>query len=119
MKTKIILLFVCLAAFGSIGFAQSKKPAATAPDAVVKNLYAAAQNAKTNPFDQAERDSVDKYFLKDLADLIWETSTKTDTGWNVDALYNSSEQLRDATDPQITNLVVGKPIEDGDADNVF
>jgi len=112
MKTKMVLLAVCLMAFGSITFAQKKKTITATPDAVVKNLYAAQKNEKTNPFVQIKsRALVDKYFTKDLADLVWKTNT-SDTAWNVDPLYNSQ-------DPQITNFVVGKPKEDGGADNVF
>jgi hypothetical protein len=100
---------VCLLAFGSIGLAQTNK---TAPAQVVKNLYAAHKNAKTSPFAQNKsRALVDKYFTKEFADLIWKTN-KSETGWNVDPLYNSQ-------DPQITNFVVGAPKENGGADNVY
>ena len=114
MQIKIITLFVCLLTFVSIGFAQkkAKTTAATTADAVVKNLYAAQKSEKTNPFVQIKsRALVDKYFTKDFADLIWKTNS-SETAWNVDPLYNSQ-------DPQITNFVVGKPIEDGDAGNVY
>lgn len=114
MKIKIVTLAVCLLAFSSIGLAQKKKTTvAVAADQVVKNLYAAQKNEKTNPFVQTKsRALVDKYFTKDLADLIWKTNT-SDTGWNVDPLYNSQ-------DPQITNFVVGKPrAEDENPDNVY
>ncbi len=119
MKIKFVLLAVCLLAFGSINFAQTKSktisikttPAGT-PEQVVKNLYAAQKNEKTNPFAQIKsRVLVDKYFTKDFADLIWKTNA-SETGWNVDPLYNSQ-------DPQITDFVVGKPKEDGSPDNVF
>ncbi len=68
MKIKIVLLAVCLLAFGSINFAQSKKKttpvkttAAIAPEQVVKNLYAA--NAASSPvFQKKSRALVDKYF---------------------------------------------------------
>ena len=111
MKTKIILLFVCLAAFGSISSAQ-KKTAAITPEAVVKNLYAAQKAEKTNPFTQIKsRTLVDKYFTKDFADLIWKTNS-SETGWNVDPLYN-------AQDIEITDFVVGKSRQDGGLDNVY
>lgn len=72
MKIKIVLLAVCLLMFGSIGFAQKKKPAAAAaPDAVVRNLYA-AHDADKGPFFQSKnRALVDRFFAKELADLIW------------------------------------------------
>ncbi len=111
MKTKIILLLVCLAAFGSISFAQ-KKTAAVLPETIVKNLYAAQKVEKTNPFAQSKsRALVDKYFTKDFADLIWKTNS-SETGWNVDPLYN-------AQDTEITNFAVGKSRQDGGLDNVY
>jgi hypothetical protein len=111
MKIKIIILFVCLAAFGSISSAQ-KKTAPLAPDAVVKNLYAAQKDEKTNPFVQTKsRTLVDKYFTKDFADLIWKTNS-TELGWNVDPLYN-------AQDTEITNFAVGKPAQADSPDNVY
>lgn len=117
MKIKLLLLVVCLLAFGSINFAQKKKTTITiAADQVVKNLYAAAKNEKTNPFFQSKnRALVDKYFAKDFADMIWKDAVdaKGEIGTiDFDPLYGSQ-------DPKITNLVVGKPKEDGSADNVF
>ena len=112
MKTKIILLLVCLAAFGSISSAQKTKTSAVSADAIVKNLYAAQKAEKTNPFAQIKsRTLVDKYFTKDFADLIWKTNS-SELGWNVDPLYN-------AQDVEITNFAVGKPTEDGSPDNVY
>lgn len=114
MKIKIVLLAVCLLAFGSIGLAQKKKTTVTvSADQVVKNLYTAQKNEKTDPFAQTKsRALVDKYFTKDFADLIWKTNN-SETGWNVDPLYNSQ-------DPQITAFVVGKPrAEEENPNNVY
>ena len=115
MKTKIVLLAVCLLAFGSINFAQTKKPAnsmAVTPDQIVKNLYAGRKSEATNPFAQTKtRALIDKYFSKDFADLIWKTA-RTSPGFNVDPLYNSQDE-------EITNFVVGKPRQEAGPDNVF
>ncbi len=116
MKIKIVLLSVCLLAFGSIGFAQTKnkkiKTTVITPGQVVKDLYAAQKNEKTNPFAQIKsRALVDKYFAKDFADLVWKTNS-SELGWNVDPLFNSQ-------DPQITEFAVGAPKEDGGPDNVY
>ncbi len=73
MKIKIALFAVCLLTFGSINFAQTKKRATTiiAPDAVVKNLYT-AHDADKGPFFQTKnRALVDRFFAKELANLIW------------------------------------------------
>jgi hypothetical protein len=107
MKIKIILLFVCLLALVSIGFAQSKTKTAAAPDAVVKNLYAAQKKDSTNPFSQTKKRAlVDKYFTKEFGDIIWKTAASTE-GYNFDPLYY-------AQDTQITNFVVGR----ADANNI-
>lgn len=72
-----------------------------APDAIVKNLYA-AQKMGANPFLQTKnRSLVDKYFTKALGDLIWRTSGQPE-GWNFDPLYN-------AQDTKITGFKIGKP----------
>lgn len=122
MKINYLLLTALLLTVTSIGFAQAKKPtAAIAPEQVVKNLYAAQKTEKTNPFAQIKsRTLVDKYFTKELADLVWKTNTAPDNGWrNIDVLYDSHEQLRDSQDPQITKLVVGKPVQESSSDDVF
>ncbi len=110
MNKKILALSLCLLALTSISFAQGKRSASKSPalsaEQIVKNLYAAHKNEKTSPFTQIKsRASVDKFFTKDFADLVWKTNS-SETGWNVDPLYNSQ-------DPQITSLVVGKAKEDG------
>ncbi len=109
MKIKIVLLGVCLLAFGSAAFAQRKKPAAAvAPEQIVKNLYAAKGAA--NPFFQKKsRALVDKYFTRELADVIWKDATAPGEG--VGAL--DFDPLFYAQDVRITNLVVGKADANG------
>lgn len=106
MKIKnLILTFLILAAASSIGLAQKKKKTQeTAPDQVVKDLYAAQKKDATNPFIQTKnRAPVDKYFVGELGDLIWKTAA-SDTGYNVDPLYN-------AQDTDISDFVVEKADE--------
>lgn len=109
MKIKIVLLAVCLLAFGSISFAQTKKSAAMlAPEQTVKNLYAVKGAA--NPFFQKKsRALVDKYFTRELADVIWKDATASGEG--VGAL--DFDPLYYAQDVRITNLVVGKADANG------
>ena len=110
MKIKIVLLAVCLLAFGSINFAQSKKkPAAIAPEQVVKNLYAATV-AKNPFFQKKSRALVDRYFTGELADAIWKDATSAGDGMG--AL--DFNPFFYAQDDQITNFV----IEKADANNV-
>ncbi len=75
---------------------------ATAPNVIIKNLYA-AQKAGSGPFFQTkDRALVDKYFRKDLADLIWKdaVAAKGEVGAiDFDPLYGSQ-------DPQISNFII-------------
>src|SRR5712691_10615278 len=68
MKIKYLFLVVFFVASVSIAFAQ---PKVTDPKVTVTNLYK-DQKAGTGPFFQTKnRSAVDKYFVKDIADLIW------------------------------------------------
>src|ERR1044071_7855960 len=108
MKLKIVIITALLLAFSTVGIARSETQTTT-PDAVVKNLYA-AQKAGTGPFFQTKnRALVDRYFSKDLADMIWKdaVTAKGEAGAiDFDPLYNSQ-------DPQITDFVIEKPREAG------
>jgi hypothetical protein len=101
MKLKIVLLAAILLAFGSTGAAQRRtKP--VDPHVIVKNLYA-AQKAGSGPFFQTKnRALVDKYFRRDLADLIWKDAVAANGevgAIGFDPLYGSQ-------DPQITEFVI-------------
>ncbi|HEX8775255.1 MAG TPA: hypothetical protein VF735_16915 [Pyrinomonadaceae bacterium] len=102
MRIKFVLLTILLLAFSSVGFAR----AASTPDAIVKDLYA-AQKASSGPFFQTKsRALVDKYFTKDFADLIWKDAVdaKGEVGAiGFDPLYN-------AQDTEITAFKIGKPM---------
>ncbi len=78
-----------------------------APDIIVKNLYA-ADKADKSPFFQAEnRALVDKYFTKDLADLIWKDAVDSKAGGGVGML--DFAPLYNAQDVRITAFKIGKP----------
>lgn len=104
MKIKCLLLAALIFAFGSLVFAQ-KSANTTAPDAVIRNLYAAH---KANPkafFQTKSRATLDKYFTKSLADLIWKElkGSKGEVGnLDFDPFYN-------AQDTKITAFKIGKP----------
>ncbi len=120
MKIKYVFLTALLLTVSSIGFAQAKKTTAkttaAAPQQVVKDLYAAQKSEKANPFFQTKsRALIDKYFVKDLADMIWNDTiaAKGEVGAiDFDPLYGSQ-------DLQITNLVVGTPKNESGPDDVF
>ena len=81
---------------------QTVSNTASTPDVVVKNLYE-AQKADQGPFFQTKnRALVDKYFTKELADLIWKDAVNSNGesgAIDFDPLYGSQ-------DPQITNFTV-------------
>jgi hypothetical protein len=82
----------------------SAESQSTAAESLVADLYK-QHDAKKSPFFQTKnRALVDKYFTKELADLIWKdaTSSKGEVGAiDGDPLYN-------AQDVEIKNFAVGK-----------
>lgn len=92
MIIKVALLATLFLAFSS-GVAQLKTKT-IAPNVIVKNLYA-AQKAGAGPFSQAKsRALVNKYFRKDLADLIWKDAIKANGevgAIDFDPLYGSQD----------------------------
>ena len=107
MKLNYLVLAAIIFAVTATGFGQSKTKPMT-PEAVVKDLYT-AQKANRGPFFQKKsRALVDKYFIGDLADLIWKDAVGTKKGevggLDFDPLYY-------AQDTQITNFVVTKADE--------
>lgn len=114
MKIKNLFLAALVLAFASAGFAQSKKAAAAAPDAVIKNLYAAHRANKSPFFQTKNRALIEQYFVKDLSDMIWKDAVdaKGEVGAiDFDPLYGSQEES--------TGLVIQKPREAGGPDYAF
>jgi hypothetical protein len=114
MKIKIILLSLIVLALGSVCLAQTKTKtktktnAAATADAVVKNLYA-AKGAASPFFQKKSRALVDKYFTRNLADIIWKDATSAGDG--VGAL--NFNPLFYAQDDEITDFVIGRADENG------
>lgn len=94
MKTKALITFALLLAFASIGFAQTKKVKPANPNVIIKELYK-VQKADKGPFFQTKsRVIIDKYFAKDLADLIWKDAKEAngEVGrLDFDPLYGSQD----------------------------
>ncbi len=109
MKLKFVILAAIIFAVTAVGYGQTKtKP--MAPETVVKDLYA-AQKANRGPFFQKKsRALVDKYFVGDLADLIWKDAVETKKG-EVGAL--DFDPLYYAQDVEITNFTIAKADENG------
>ncbi len=101
MKLSYLFLSAWLISAGSLAHAQSQADGPN-PDVIVKKLYA-AQKAGTGPFFQTEnRAVVDKYFTKELANLIWNDAVKAkgEVGAiDFDPLFGSQ-------DPQITDFEI-------------
>lgn len=90
--------------------AAENQTAKTAPDALVKDLYQ-QHDAQKSPFYQSEnRALVDKYFDKNLAEMIWKEAREPKDG--VGAL--DGDPLYDAQDTDIKKFAVGKPQITGD-----
>lgn len=116
MKIKFLLLTLLLLTVASISFAQPKtkkstasKTAEIAPEQVVKNLYAARKSPKTDPFFQNKnRALLDKFFTRQLADLIWKDAISVKPGESGNLDY---DPLYYAQDTDIKNFVIAKADE--------
>ncbi len=117
MKIKFLILTAFLLTFSSVGLAQKKKAAVVkTPDAVVKSLYT-AHDANKSPFFQTKnRALLDKFFSKELADMIWKDAVDSQREQGVGAI--DFDPLYDAQDTQITKFVVEKPQSVGGPDYV-
>ena len=105
MKTKTILLTSFLCLFSSIAVAQR----APAPEVVVRNLYAAQKKHATDPFFQAKsRARVDKFFAKELGDLIWNDAVLSARTNEVGKL--GGDPLYNAQDMKITEFRIKGPM---------
>src|SRR5688572_5677064 len=105
MKTKIVLLISLLGVFSSIAVAQR----IAAPEVVVRNLYAAQKKRATDPFFQTKsRARVDKFFAKELADLIWNDAVLSARTNEVGRL--GADPLYNAQDMKITGFRIKRPM---------
>jgi hypothetical protein len=106
MKIKILLLTALLGSLASIGVAQTQTR--ITPDTVVRNLYAARKRPATDPFFQTKsRARLNKYFTKDLGDLIWKDAVASSKSKEVGAL--DGDPLYNAQDMKITVFRIKAP----------
>ncbi len=68
--TKFLLASIMTLVCFSLGFAQAKSRL-SAPEQVVKNFYATHDAGRSPFFQTKSRALVDRYFARELADLIW------------------------------------------------
>jgi len=120
MKTVKPILFIALlflaasfsfSVYGSV-YGQPAASNRLAPNALVADLYR-EHNRKHSPFFQTRsRALLDKYFEKDLADMIWKDAFNSKG--EVGAI--DGDPLYDAQDMEIKKFAIGKPsYEDGKA----
>ena len=106
MKIKILLLASLLVSLTSISVAQPR--ARITPNTVVRNLYAARKRPATDPFFQTKsRARLNKYFTKDLGDLIWKDAVASAKSREVGAL--EGDPLYNAQDMKITAFRIKPP----------
>lgn len=106
-KPKIALFATLVFAFGFIAVAESHGQ--VPPQTVVRNLYAAQKKHATDPFFQTKsRARVDKFFAKELADLIWKDAVLSARTNEVGRL--GGDPLYNAQDMKITAFRIKRPM---------
>jgi len=112
MKTKRIIVCIFLVgSFGLIANGAQKQRAASAPDAVVRELYRVHRNGYGPLFEKRGKKYHEKFFDKNLAGLVWKdlTETPADMVGNLDF-----DPLFNAQDFKITKFRVGAPVVEGE-----
>jgi len=114
--TKIVLVIVVMFAglsFSATAQQGSRSIKSISPRTVVVSLY--AQHKKRSPFFQTKsRALVDRYFDKELADLIWGMPNSPDEVGPLDG-----DPLYNAQDMRIRNFVIHTPTVTGETANVI
>ena len=106
-KTKIASIAVLFLVFTFVAVAESH--AQVAPQTVVRNLYTAQKKHATDPFFQAKsRARLDKFFAKELGDLIWNDAVESARTNEVGRL--GSDPLYNAQDMKITAFRIKPPM---------
>lgn len=104
--TKKLLLFAT-AVFLVAPFALAQRPQTT-PDALVRSLYTAHKNRRTDPlFQMKNRTLLEKYFAKDLAGMLWKDAKTAAEKNEVGAL--DGDPLYNAQDMKITAFRIKAP----------
>lgn len=111
MKPKLLVVMIIgILCFSAAGQRRSKRTVRMSPEQLVADLY--RQHKTRSPFFQNQsRALVDRYFDKNLADLIWNQPNLPD---EVGAL--DGDPLYNAQDMEIKNFIIHKPaIKNGTA----
>src|SRR5262245_52601331 len=109
MIKKLLLLATALFLVAPFALAQRTQ---TTPDGLVRTLYTAHKNRRTDPlFQMKNRALMEKYFAKDLAELLWKDAKTSAEKNEVGAL--DGDPLYNAQDMKITAFRI-KPPEYGE-----
>lgn len=99
----IIVIIIATVCFSAAGQRRLKSIKQVAPQQLVSDLY--RQHKKKSPFFQnKDRSLVDRYFDKELADLIWHMPNSPDEVGPLDG-----DPLYNAQDMEIRNFDIHKP----------
>lgn len=117
LRFPLPLLLIASACFGCAAVTRAQTGAAAGtPDAVVRELYRVHRNGYGHVFEKEGRKYQQKFFDKQLADLIWKDLTQTPEG---DVGNLDFDPLFNAQDTKITNFRVGAPALNGERANVL
>jgi Protein of unknown function (DUF3828) len=108
------LTLMCLGCVAAV--AAQTGAAASTPDVVVRELYRVHRNGYGHVFEKEGRKYQQKFFDKQLADLIWKDLTETPEG---DVGNLDFDPLFNAQDTKITNFRIGAPTINGDRATVL
>jgi hypothetical protein len=105
MKTlKLILIVAVIVAGSSVSSQAQRQSRQMSPEQLVRDLY--RQHKQRSPFFQTRsRALLDKYFTRNLADLLWQDARSS--GDEVGAL--DGDPLFNAQDMEITNFAIKEP----------
>lgn len=107
VKFKIILIAALFFTFTFVAVAESH--AQVAPQTVVRNLYVTRKSRATDPFFQTKsRARLDKFFAKELADLIWNDAVSSARNNEVGKL--AGDPIYNAQDMKITAFRIKPPM---------
>lgn len=112
MKTvSLALIFLLVNSFGSITFGAQKGKPSNSPAAVVSEVYRVHRKGYGPLFEKRGKKYHEKFFDKNLAELIWKdlTETPADMVGNLDF-----DPLFNAQDIQITKFRIGAPVVEGE-----
>ena len=114
LSSLLLITSTCLGCVAAVA-AQTGAAAGT-PDAVVRELYRVHRNGYGHVFEKEGRKYQQRFFDKQLADLIWKDLTQTPEG---DVGNLDFDPLFNAQDTKITNFRVGAPALNGERANVL